>query len=178
MPDLKGLFLQDKIFAYPTEGVWGIGCNPFSEKAVKKLINLKKRPKNKGIIVLAGSLQQLLPFTQHLSEKLKKRMNSKWPGPHTWLVPSSPDIPKWLIGPTGLVALRLSDHKTVIELTESFNMPICSSSANISGQEPAKNLDEIRTFFGNKVLIIEGELGGLKKPTPVQNLESKEWLRK
>ena len=178
MPDLKGLFLQDKVFAYPTEGVWGLGCNPFSEKAVKKLINLKKRPKNKGIIVLAGSLQQLLPFTQHLSDKLKKRMNSKWPGPHTWLVPSSPDIPKWLIGPTGLVALRLSDHKTVIELTESLNMPICSSSANISGQEPAKNSDEIRTFFGNKVLIIEGELGGLKKPTPVQNLESKEWLRK
>ena len=178
MPDLKGLFLQDKVFAYPTEGVWGLGCNPFSEKAVNKLINLKKRPKNKGIIVLAGSLQQLLPFTQHLSDKLKKRMNSKWPGPHTWLVPSSPDIPKWLIGPTGLVALRLSDHKTVIELTESLNMPICSSSANISGQEPAKNSDEIRTFFGNKVLIIEGELGGLKKPTPVQNLESKEWLRK
>ena len=178
MPDLKGLFLQDNVFAYPTEGVWGLGCNPFSEKAVNKLINLKKRPKNKGIIVLAGSLQQLLPFTQHLSDKLKKRMNSKWPGPHTWLVPSSPDIPKWLIGPTGLVALRLSDHKTVIELTESLNMPICSSSANISGQEPAKNSDEIRTFFGNKVLIIEGELGGLKKPTPVQNLESKEWLRK
>ena len=89
MPDLKGLFLKDEVFAYPTEGVWGLGCNPFSEKAVKKLINLKKRPKNKGIIILAGSLQQLLPFTQHLSEKLKKRMNSKWPGPHTWLVPSS-----------------------------------------------------------------------------------------
>ena len=178
MPDLKGLFLQDKVFAYPTEGVWGLGCNPFSEKAVNKLINLKKRPKNKGIIVLAGSLQQLLPFTQHLSEKLKKRMNSKWPGPHTWLVPSSPDIPKWLIGPTGLVALRWSNHKTVIELTESLEMPICCSSANISGQEPAKNLEEIRTFFGNKVLIIEGELGALKKPTPVQNLESKEWLRK
>ena len=178
MPDLKGLFLQDKVFAYPTEGVWGLGCNPFSEKAVNKLINLKKRPKNKGIIVLAGSLQQLLPFTQHLSEKLKKRMNSKWPGPHTWLVPSSPDIPKWLLGPTGLVALRWSNHKTVIELTESLEMPICSSSANISGQAPAKNLEEIRTFFGNKVLIIEGELGALKKPTPVQNLESKEWLRK
>ena len=77
MPDLKGLFLKDEVFAYPTEGVWGLGCNPFSEKAVKKLINLKKRPKNKGIIILAGSLQQLLPFTQHLSEKLKKRMIGK-----------------------------------------------------------------------------------------------------
>ena len=76
------------------------------------------------------------------------------------------------------MALRWSNHKTVIELTESLEMPICSTSANISGQEPAKNLEEIRTFFGNKVLIIEGELGALKKPTPVQNLESKEWLRK
>lgn len=52
MPDLKNSFLKDQIFAYPTEGVWGLGCNPFSEKAVKKLIALKKRPENKGIIVL------------------------------------------------------------------------------------------------------------------------------
>ena len=51
MPDLKNLFFKDQIFAYPTEGVWGIGCNPFSEKAVKKLILLKKRPKNKSILI-------------------------------------------------------------------------------------------------------------------------------
>lgn len=178
MPDLKSLFLKDVIFAYPTEGVWGLGCNPFSEKAVKKLINLKKRPKNKGIIILAGSMEQLLPFTKHLNEKLTKRMNEKWPGPHTWLVPSSSETPKWLLGPTGLLALRLSNHKTVKELTKSLNMPICSTSANISGKEPAKDSDEIRTFFYDKVHIIEGKLGGLKKPTPVQNLESKEWLRK
>ena len=50
MPDLKGLFLKDEVFAYPTEGVWGLGCNPFSEKAVQKLINLKKRPKNKELL--------------------------------------------------------------------------------------------------------------------------------
>ena len=178
MPDLKGLFLQDKVFAYPTEGVWGLGCNPFSEKAVNKLINLKKRPKNKGIIVLAGSLQQLLPFTQHLSEKLKKRMNSKWPGPHTWLVPSSSETPKWLLGPTGLLALRLSNHKTVKELTKSLNMPICSTSEKISRKKPAKDSEEIRTFCYDKVHRIEGKLDSLKKPTPVQNLESKEWLRK
>ena len=58
MPDLKNLYFKDQIFAYPTEGVWGIGCNPFSEKAVKKLILLKKRPKNKGIIILGGSMEQ------------------------------------------------------------------------------------------------------------------------
>ena len=53
-----------------------------------------------------------------------------------------------------------------------------STSANLSGNEPAKDSNEIRTFFKDKVLIIEGELGSLKKPTPVQDLESKEWLRK
>ena len=178
MPDLKKLYFKDQIFAYPTEGVWGIGCNPFSEKAVKKLILLKKRPKNKGIIILGGSMEQLTPFTEHLDEKLKKRMYSKWPGPHTWLVSSSSRTPKWLLGPTGLIALRLSSHKTVIKLTETLGMPICSTSANLSGNEPAKDSNEIRTFFKDKVLIIEGELGSLKKPTPVQDLESKEWLRR
>ena len=178
MPDLKNLFFQDQIFAYPTEGVWGIGCNPFSEKAVKKLILLKKRPKNKGIIILGGSMEQLTPFTEHLDEKLKKRMYSKWPGPHTWLVSSSSRTQKWLLCPTGLIALRLSSHKRVIKLTETLGMPICSTSANLSGNEPAKDSNEIRTFFKDKVLIIEGELGSLKKPTPVQILESKEWLRK
>ena len=178
MPDLKNLFLQDQIFAYPTEGVWGIGCNPFSEKAVKKLILLKKRPKNKGIIILGGYMEQLTPFTEHLDEKLKKRMYSKWPGPHTWLVSSSSRTPKWLLGPKGLIALRLSSHKTVIKLTETLGMPICSTSANLSGNEPAKDSNEIRTFFKDTVLIIGGELGSLKRPTPVQDLESREWLRK
>ena len=120
MPDLKNLYFKDQIFAYPTEGVWGIGCNPFSEKAVKKLILLKKRPKNKGIIILGGSMEQLTPFTEHLDEKLKKRMYSKWPGPHTWLVSSSSRTPKWLLGPTGLIALRLSSHQTVVKLTETL----------------------------------------------------------
>ena len=74
--------------------------------------------------------------------------------------------------------MRLSSHKTVIKLTETLGMPICSTSANLSGNEPAKDSNEIRTFFKDKVLIIEGELGSLKRPTPVQDLESKEWLRK
>ena len=82
------------------------------------------------------------------------------------------------MGPTGLIALRLSSHKTVVKLTETLGMPICSTSANLSGNEPAKDSNEIRTFFKDKVLIIEGELGNLKRPTPVQDLESKEWLRK
>ena len=119
-----------------------------------------------------------MPFTEHLDEKLKNRMYSKWPGPHTWLVSSSTGTPKWLLGPTGLIALRLSNHKTVVKLTETLGMPICSTSANLSGNEPAKDSNEIRTFFKDKVLIIEGKLGDLKKPTPVQDLESEEWLRK
>ena len=83
MPDLRELFLKDKIFAYPTEGVWGIGCNPFSELAVKKLIQLKNRDENKGIIVLAGNLAQIKALTEHLDSDIRIKMEDKWPGPHT-----------------------------------------------------------------------------------------------
>jgi L-threonylcarbamoyladenylate synthase len=178
MPDLRELFLKDKIFAYPTEGVWGIGCNPFSELAVKRLIQLKNRDENKGIIVLAGNLGQIKALTGHLDSDIRIKMEDKWPGPHTWLIPSASNTPKWLLGNTGLLALRVSDHKTVQNLTSELKMPICSTSANISGNAPAKDEEEIRKFFGDKVHIIEGQLGGLSKPTPVQILETEEWIRK
>ena len=172
------IFLKDEIFAYPTEGVWGIGCNPFSESAVKKLINLKKRDENKGIIILAGDLSQIEDLTSHLNNDLRKKMLTKWPGPHTWLVPSSSKTPKWLLGKSRLLALRVSDHKGVQKITSELEMPICSTSANISGTSPAIDENQIREFFGNKVHIIEGELGGLTKATPIQILESDEWIRK
>ena len=178
MPDLKELFLKDEIFAYPTEGVWGIGCNPFSESAVKKLINLKKRDENKGIIILAGNLSQIEDLTSHLNNDLRKKMLRKWPGPHTWLVPSSSKTPKWLLGQSRLLALRVSNHEGVQKITSELEMPICSTSANISGKSPAIDENQIREFFGSKVHIIEGKLGGLTKPTPVQILESDEWIRK
>ena len=72
MSILQKIFNNDQVFAHPTEGVWGLGCNPFSEIAVENLFNIKKRPKNKGVIVLAGNENQLGHFINHLTKDQKK----------------------------------------------------------------------------------------------------------
>ena len=80
MTSLKSIFSNDEVFAHPTEGVWGLGCNPFSSKAVEKLFELKKRPKNKAVIVLAGNKSHIRPFIENLTQSEKKRFVRKMAG--------------------------------------------------------------------------------------------------
>ena len=178
MSTLQKLFNDDQVFAHPTEGVWGLGCNPFSEVAVNNLFSLKKRPRNKGIIILTGNEDHLTLFLKHLTKDQKKAFFQKSPGPHTWLIPSNEEIPTWLQGDSGLVAVRLSLHPDVIRITNELKNPICSSSANLSGGKPAMNKLDIKKIFGRDLHIIDGELGKLNKPTPVQELTTGTWIRK
>ena len=178
MDTLKDLYLNHGIFGHPTEGVWGLGCNPFSQRAVKNLFSAKNRPKNKSFIILAGHQNQIDTFLAELSEFDLKKTFEKWPGPHTWLIPAAKKVPSWLIGDTGLVALRLSNHSKVIEVTKELGGPICSTSANLSGEPPAKTKLEMKKIFGPDLFIVDGELGKLNKPTPVQELITGKWIRK
>ena len=117
-----------------------MGCDPNNEDALKKLISLKKRDPQKGLI-LVGS--DILHFSEFVNlEKYGKKMMEKWPGPHTWIVPSMLISPL-ITGESTTVALRLSDHQTVKEITETFGGAITSSSANIEGKEPAKAKEEV-----------------------------------
>ena len=104
-------------------------------------------------------------------------MKSKWPGAHTWLVPANDNVPTWIKGNSDFVALRQSVHPSIIELSEKLNSVITSTSANISSEPPARNAKEVRNLFGDEVSILEGELGGADKPTPIQNLITDEWIR-
>ena len=72
---------------------------------------------------------------------------TKWPGPHTWLIPPTATTPSWLQGKSGSVAVRLSTHPTVINITQELGSSICSTSANLSGNEPAKNPNEIKKYL-------------------------------
>ena len=165
------------IYAYPTEGVWGLGCLPNSEEDVKKICFLKQRTLDKGLILVSGHFSHFDAYLSHLSEDLINKTKSKWPGAHTWLVPANDNVPSWIKGDSNFVALRQSVHPSIIELSEKLNSVITSTSANISSEPPAKNADEVRNLFGDEVSILEGELGGADKPTPIQNLITDEWIR-
>jgi L-threonylcarbamoyladenylate synthase len=165
---------KGEVIAYPTEGVWGLGCDPSNEKAITKLLNLKGRSKSKGLILIGSSLEQFSKFIE--VEKYKDKLLEKWPGHHTWLVPPKPETNKLIIGNNEKIALRLSSHKQVIELCEEFKGAIISSSANKENSPTLGSPEEIKGIFPD-IKVLVGELGGLSHPSKIQDLLTGELIR-
>ena len=164
---------EGEIIGYPTEGVWGLGCDPSNQLAVTRLLKLKKRSQDKGLILVGSKISHFEQYAE--VEKYKESCEEKWPGPHTWIFPTN-TTPKWITGGKQSVALRLSKHKTIIRICEAFSGAIVSTSANIEGGLPAKTIDEVKEIFPD-ILLVKGQIGGLKSSTPIQDVVSKKWLR-
>lgn len=164
-------FRRGELVIYPTEGVWGIGCDPYNGEAVANLLALKQRPVEKGLILVAANLEQLQPYMQHLTAPQLDTLKSSWPGPHTWLVPVNEHIPFWISGGQTTVALRVSAHPVVKALCEAFGGPIVSTSANVSGRRAATSLLEVQLQFP-AVLRIPGKLTAAGKPSTIRNLQT------
>ena len=156
-----------KTIAYPTEGVWGLGCDPRNPNAIENLLSLKARSSEKGLILIASKFEHFLEFS-HVEDH-KDKLLSKWPGPHTWLVPSKEKLSPLIKGKNEKVALRLSNHKNVCNLCDAFGDPIVSTSANKEGQPTLSGPKEILECFP-EVKVLDGKLGGLEKPSTIQDV--------
>lgn len=166
------------IVAYPTEAVFGLGCDPANPLAVAKLLALKNRPWQKGLILLATNLQQLEPWLQTLSDNCLQQLNKSWPGPSTWLLPASSSCPDWLTGTHDTLAVRISAHPLVRRLCDILDAPVVSTSANRSGQRPARSVLEVRLRFGTDIdFLLPGALGDRKQPTGIRDLASGKLIR-
>ncbi|MGK2946825.1 MAG: Sua5/YciO/YrdC/YwlC family protein, partial [Candidatus Malihini olakiniferum] len=141
---------EQNVIAYPTEAIFGLGCDPNSEAAVTQLLILKQRPVEKGLILIAANYQQLIPYIDdsQLSAAQKKVMFASWPGPVTWIIPARPSTPHWLTGRFSSLAVRVSAHPLVCELCEGFGKPIVSTSANLAELAPCYTVQEVLTQFG------------------------------
>ncbi|PHM31010.1 L-threonylcarbamoyladenylate synthase type 1 TsaC [Xenorhabdus innexi] len=162
---------EEKVIAYPTEAVFGLGCDPDSEKAVNELLLLKNRPKEKGLILIADDYERLCPYIddRQLGNEQKKTIFSFWPGPVTWVIPAKSITPKWLTGKFSTLAVRVTDHPLVRELCTLYGKPLVSTSANLSGLEPCRSSEEVRRQFGNDFPVLEGEVGGRKNPSEIRD---------
>jgi L-threonylcarbamoyladenylate synthase len=159
------------IVAYPTEGVWGLGCDPFSERACLRLLSLKRRSLGKGMIVIASDFEQVEPLLRMVDERIEQRALATWPGPMTWLWPAEDWVPDWLTGRRNRIAVRVTAHPVASALCAAFGEPIVSTSANHSGREPARSALQVRRWFGREVdVIVPGDTGGLDGPTPIRDL--------
>jgi len=166
------------VIAYPTEGVWGLGCDPDDERALAALIALKGRASDKGLILIAGTIEQLGPWLEGLDEASMARLDASWPGPNTWLVPDNGRAKPLLRGSHPTLAVRVSDHPLVQELCESWGGPLVSTSANRAGEAPAMSADAVRETFGDAIdAIVEGPLGGRDRPSTIRDLMTNRILR-
>jgi L-threonylcarbamoyladenylate synthase len=169
---------QGHIIAYPTEAVYGLGCDPYNEQAVLRLFTLKERNPDKGIILIAANWTQITPLIEPLTQQQYEMINKTWPGPMTWVFPASTLAPTWIIGKHNTIALRITAHPIANNLCERFKNPIVSTSANLSGQTPAKSALEVQSSFSEVDFILEGPLGDLTSPTPIRDARTGIWYRK
>lgn len=167
------------VFAYPTEAVYGLGCNPFDEAAINHILSIKKRPSHQRFILIASHWKQILPLIQSIEETLLEQVKASWPGPFTWVFPASDTAPSWLVDKNNTIALRLTAHPIASQLCQIANIPLISTSANLSGESPCRTYEETRKIFSHLVdYIIDGSVNHLLNPTPIRDVLTGQFLRK
>jgi L-threonylcarbamoyladenylate synthase len=155
------------VIAYPTEAVYGLGCDPLNEDAVMALLDIKQRPMEKGLILIASSLEQLRPYLV-LDQTLIDRITPTWPGPVTWVIPARLWVPKWLTGEHRSLAVRVTNHPVARDLCAQFGSPIVSTSANPTTKPAIKESRKLlQTFAHADIFVVHGNVGELTQETAI-----------
>lgn len=169
------------VIAYPTEAVYGLGCDPYNAHAFAHLFELKQRPPTQGVLLIGASFEQVAPFIDlaAVHTQALARAQATWPGPHTWVFPRGADVPAWIAGAHAGIALRVTAHAPAADLCRAFGGALVSTSANRHGEPPARDAGEVRAAFGTSLdAILNGITGGLERATPIRDAISGEFLRR
>jgi len=168
---------QGKIIAYPTEAVYGLGCDPYNQVALQQLLTLKQRPEHKGLILVASDYSQLKDFIQPSAEMLQ-RILPTWPAPITWVVPAQAWVSPLLKGNHQTLAVRISAHPIIQTLCRHYGGAIVSTSANISQKSPARSVLDIYQQLPHHALhILAGETQTQGQPTAIYDASTGNCLR-
>ena len=169
--DAAALLHRGGVVAYPTEAVWGLGCDPADEAAMTRLLAIKQRPVGKGVILVADALEPLQGWIdlEALPASRRDAVLASWPGPNTWVVPAAAAAPRWITGDHDGIAVRISAHPGVAALCRAFGGPLVSTSANLAGEPPARSREQLdprllATIDG----LVDGATGGLEQPTAIR----------
>ena len=166
------------IVAYPTEAVYGLGCDPLRAETVMRLLALKGRAPAKGLILIGAGFDQLAPFVSTPANNQLRRVMASWPGPHTWVFEAAPDIPWWLSGGRDTIAVRVTAHPTAAALCRAFGGALVSTSANRTDLPPARSPLAVRRQIPRGIdAILHAALGGLERPTTIQDARTGALLR-
>ncbi len=167
-----------EVIAYPTEAVFGLGCDPASETATRKILSLKNRPAEAGLILIADTFERFAAYIMPLEAGLTEKAFETWPGPVTWLFPRHESVPDWLAGNHETIAIRVTAHPVCRALCAAFGGAIVSTSANPRQGQPATSAATVEAYFGSALCgTVAGALGSADRPSEIRDLVSGRVLR-
>ncbi|NND58884.1 MAG: tRNA threonylcarbamoyladenosine biosynthesis protein RimN [Gammaproteobacteria bacterium] len=166
------------VIAYPTEGVYGLGCDPDDSAAVARILDIKQRSWRQGLILIASTIEQLDPYLGNLDSRQRNRIAVPGLDPVTWIAPASVHAPDWLTGGRATIAVRLTTHPVAAALCDACASALVSTSANISGRAAARSALAVRKQLGSAVdYVLVGQVGELGGATPISDLLTGKRLR-
>ena len=166
------LMREGRVLAYPTEAVFGLGCDPHDRDAFEALFALKGRPATQGVLLIAASFDQIAPYIDmaRVPTEVLAQVEASWPGPNTWIFPRSAAVPDWVAGAHAGIALRVTAHEPAAALCRAFGAPLVSTSANPHGEAPARDVATLERYFGDRLDgALDAPLGGLDRPTIIRD---------
>jgi L-threonylcarbamoyladenylate synthase len=170
------------VIAYPTESVYGLGCDPKNLGAVQKLLDIKQRSSSKGLILVASDIEQIKPYIKELSIEDVAKINTPSKRAITWLIPAIDELSSLLTGQHSgnekKIAIRISKHPTIKALCQELKHPIVSTSANISGQSMCYTAKEVKQQLDGIKYILEDSLGLQIQPSEIRDLKTNQLIRK
>ncbi|GAB4251454.1 MAG: L-threonylcarbamoyladenylate synthase [Acidobacteriota bacterium] len=167
------VLLAGGVILYPTDTIYGLGCDALDRQAVERLVRIKGRSAAKGMLVLAGSPDWLPRLAREVPREADRLLATFWPGPLTVLLPAAPELPEPLVGAGGKIGVRVPNLPFLQQWLEGVQRPIVSTSANPSGAPYTGDVERLRSLFANRVdLFLEsGELPHSEPSTVVDLAE-------
>jgi L-threonylcarbamoyladenylate synthase len=164
------IVLGGGVIAYPTEAVFGLGCLPEVEAAVRRVLAIKRRSWRKGLLLIGADVSQIEAFVVLPEEPRRREIIASWPGPVTWVLPARAGVPRWITGGRSTVAVRVTGHPLAQSLCERIGRALVSTSANVSTRRPLRHALQVRRELGRAVdYVLAGPLGGLANPTVIKD---------
>jgi len=169
---------QGGVIAYPTEAVFGLGCDPANLHAVQQLLAIKKRPIHKGLILIASDFEQVRPYLAH---SVSPKPEHTQPNNVTWVFSANAQVSTLLRGDHQSIAIRVTKHPLVRALCDTLNSPLVSTSANITGEAACYTAQAVVEQFQHHSLapdaILDGPTSGQLNPTEIRDALSGQILR-
>jgi len=166
------------VIAYPTEGVFGLGCDPRNGDALQRILRIKGRLASKGLFLIGASESQLWRYACTVDDARMSTVRDTWPGPVTWIFPARDELSPLITGGRNTVAVRVTSHRGAAALGAKFGGALISTGANLSGARPARTRLHVQRVFGERVDgIAPGRVGELQGPSMICDIASTQIIR-